>query len=285
MTYTVYGLDECITTIDGENLIDAIENNFDSIVRFSGWSEIDGPFHRVYMEWNRLACHSKGGIVLYIESNHKYTVEISADSFECPQQVDIDSVCAAGFDPLGDSSSMTFDALYGNIRATIDYVGQNLCTVENSKSIMEHLAAQSSNVDINSPKVYVGLARKELYNRKRRESSKELLYRIRVLIAEFIPMEEPESQRSTMLYYYKTQQALYRTYQPSPIAYYRRVVNMTQRQLADAVGVSARRIRQFENGEVSLLDCKYEFVEKIADALGVTTEMVVHGTNNRKGRQ
>lgn len=54
----------------------------------------------------------------------------------------------------------------------------------------------------------------------------------------------------------------------------RKAAGVTQRELAERLGIFYQQISQYERGE---RNPKYETVEKIADALGISVEELIRG--------
>ena len=58
----------------------------------------------------------------------------------------------------------------------------------------------------------------------------------------------------------------------NPVGYYRRLRGMTQKQLADASGVSFGALLKLENGQRKIMSAQLGTVLQLTQALGITAE-------------
>lgn len=59
------------------------------------------------------------------------------------------------------------------------------------------------------------------------------------------------------------------------LQHFRTAAGVTQKQLADTVGISARQLQNYESSTSRLGDAKYSVVEKLAEAIGCSASDLV----------
>jgi Helix-turn-helix. len=77
------------------------------------------------------------------------------------------------------------------------------------------------------------------------------------------------------VYGHKTAYFLRRENKITALAYYRKKLNKTQDECADAIGVTLRQYQRYESTDSHLGDAKYSVVEKLANFLQVEPNMLV----------
>lgn len=281
-------------TISGENLIEAVENNFESIAKLKPIGNVAGyQLDRVWLEYNNSILGGNGGGVLYILAHGsdclinydptndppfetQYWIEgVKAEDLPELHEFELKDSTMPSIGPFDNFSGAPAGHVLGIIKAIIDEIGDYHCYLKPDFPICQNLDVKYPTLAYFSPFKYIEAAQQALVQLqpKTDKTTAKLMSRLIELIAQFTEQIQNDNTDMTAqsLFYYKASHYFNVHDTVTALAYYRLEKGKTQQQVADEVGISVRQLQNYENAISSTLgDAKFSVVEKLANAVGVS---------------
>lgn len=271
------------TPISGENLDDAIENNFDAIATAAGVGNPAGwQLDRVYIKkidatHGDLHIIARGGDNLIgfdpTEAAKETILPIEGDGIT---ESEATFAKTAEFDPR-DFSGKSDSFRYGIAVAVIENLIARHCKLSAEDTYSE-FSVRFPNMESAYPAKFVELYRQELARHLPKPSmaAQELQVLLSDLLMD-IDYKRVKDSGDSVAAYYKTRAYFARQNKITALQYYRQKAGKTQAELASEVGISARQLQGYEAKNSSLGDARRPAVMALARALGVTADNLVSG--------
>lgn len=296
-TFSVHMSHESDMAISGDGLIQAVENNFQRIASAYHVGNVAGyALERVRMEWRDGILGGKGGVELRITARGsdmlaeydptddapKDTVvwiRASREDLPEPHEFEINRQAPPEATPF--DAVETPGAAAGYAMAIMDEIAVHHSACPPSQPPRRYVISKSPNVMTVRPRWALERMR-GLMTSCRPKQDKEtsaLLDRLNELFLQLsdAKIENLSFESDATVYYYKGRGYFLDKGKITALAYYRTKAGLTGKQLADAVGISERMIRNYENPRGSTLGyAKFAVVQALANALNVNPDQLVN---------
>lgn len=284
-------LGEEVGTFSGDNMVDAIESNFDYILKHAR----SGPcvLEQVWMVWNDLKdvaelhiITSGSDITINFDpikdkpKEHIFEI-VNISKSDLPERYDFEITDQEVFDPFDPKWIDNIDASYGILKGTIDYVGRYRCQSTDHATYISMLMSQpleSVNLQAYISKMLIKLQQRIPKSDKYTIKCMELIYTI---YESLFGKDKPvmNDQMMSLLYYHKTISALELSGKITALKYYRKKSGKTQQEVSEEVGMSLRQYQRYEDNHSTLATAKKYVIKAIADVVGVDpNKLVSNGT-------
>ena len=286
-------------SISGDNLISAIEDNFSSLARQFGVGNAAGyVLDRVRMEWKGGILGGKGGIELCITAHGSdnlvgydptsdapkdTVIWIRASRDDLPEPYEFQINREAPPDPTPFDAVESAGAAAGYAMAIMDEIAMHHSAFPPSIPPQQQVTFKNPNALKVNPRFALERMRGIMTScrPKQDKETSALLDRLSELFLQLADAKTDYSafESDALIYQLKGRGYFLARNKITALAAYRAKAGLTGKQLADAVGISERMIRNYENPRTSTLgDAKYSVVQALADRLGVQPgQLVDHG--------
>lgn len=275
----------------GDNLIDAIETNFKKLMIGKIGNAAGYVLENAWIEYDPSIIGGKGGAVLHVSAegsdaliNHephppkKYEFWIKGVTpAELSARHDFKMKEEIKFNPFeGDGSSLPMPLVIGIIIGLRSYIGAHYCST-NYFDTFNKVSNRFPTLLQHKPLVFLQELEKEEKQLRPTKEADRLRARISDLEDSLSGVESLSMEQcgQVYLYLYKTRDYLNKEGKITALAYYRNKAGKTQAEMAEESGIALRSYQRYESMTSGLGDAKYSVVEKIAQAVGVTTDKLV----------
>lgn len=286
--------------IEGETIIEAVENNFRAIAEHAEIGNAAGyQLDKVVLEYQPEALGGKGGAALVITAHGSDALLHYDPRTDKPKTT---TLWIEGVTPeeLPEPDVTTFDGAqekqqrtpyehpeslaeaWGNVTALLDQIGLHHCRTENVWPSVQTESAYH-NLSRNNPFRYLEIMRQTV-NRAHPNAdaqTKKMLAQVDKLalyITDHTKEENAEAVQNVFLYQAIANNYLVAENKITALAYYRNKAGLSGRELGEKVGVSDRQIRNYERTRGSSLgDASRYVLQAISDVLNVNPSQLVDG--------
>lgn len=286
--------------IEGETIIEAVENNFRAIAEYAEIGNAAGyQLDKVVLEYQPEALGGKGGAALVITAHGSDALLHYDPRTDEPKTT---TLWIEGVTPeeLPEPDVTTFDGAqekqqrtpyeypeslaeaWGNVTALLDQIGLHHCRTENVWPSVQTESAYH-NLSRNNPFRYLEIMRQTV-NRAHPSAdaqTKKMLAQVDKLalyITDHTKEENAEAVQNVFLYQAIANNYLVAENKITALAYYRNKAGLSGRELGEKVGVSDRQIRNYERTRCSSLgDASRDVLQAISDVLNVNPSQLVDG--------
>lgn len=276
-------------TISGKDVDAAVESGISSIVSlYRIGNEAGATFDRAWfvpagnvLELHILA-HGSDLKVNYDPTNdpaQEYVVRITGvpETELVAKEIEIRRNDAL-YDPFSDLSALPSYARLGTFVGLCDEISVNHCRIHEDCPVSLNIASRFPNmVSANTPR-YISLMLHDVNQRHPLDDAEtqRLMSRAEELSASVDPHDK--DVMSYCIYKAKTSVYFDQYGKITCLQYYRQRAGLTQAQLAEKVGISARQVQNYESQTSRLGDAKYGVVVKIAETIGCEPKNLVTGS-------
>lgn len=282
--------------IEGENIVDAIEQNFKFIAKRFGVGNVAGyNLERVWLT------PSQGEGILHILARGddsfigfdptvpavETTVTIHSHQQE---EISDHEFCISAdaprkkFNPFNDACIPTDNDGYlrGVIAGLLDEVDMKHTAMHDVVPVSENTDCRFPTLRQVRPDYYIEYLRGEVarHRPKGDAATSKLLSRVSELCARMVPGGDA-THGNYYLGLYATRGYFLRAGKITALAAARNAAGITQAAAAKAAGISLRQWQYYESGESNLYDARHSAVEAIAAAVSTTPDKLTDGYTNR----
>ena len=286
-------------SISGDSLVGAIEHNFSFLARKFGVGNAAGyVLDRVCMEYKDGILGGKGGVELRITAHGNdnlvgydptsdapkdTVIWIRASRDDLPEPYEFQINREAPPDPTPFDAVESAGAAAGYAMAIMDEIAMHHSAFPPGIPPQQQVTFKNPNALKVNPRFALERMRGIMTScrPKQDKETSALLDRLSELFLQLADAKTDYSafESDALIYQLKGRGYFLAKNKITALAAYRVKAGLTGKQLADAVGISERMIRNYENPRTSTLgDAKYSVVQALADRLGVQPgQLVDHG--------
>lgn len=283
--------------ISGDSLIQAVENNFQRIASAYHIGNSAGyALERVHMEWQDGILGGNGGVELRITARGSDAlvgydpvndiprdtviwIHANRDDLPEPHEFEISRTSPPEATPF--DAVETAGAAAGYAMALMDEIAVHHSAFPPSQPPRQEVISKNPNIMAVKPRYALEKMRGLMMScrPKQDKETSALLDRLNELFLQLSDskIENPSFEADATVYRFKGYGYFLNRNKITALAYYRANAGLTGKQLADAVGISERMIRNYENPRSSTLgDAKFSIVQALASALNVAPDQLVN---------
>lgn len=284
-------------SVSGDSLVGAIEHNFSFLARKFGVGNAAGyVLDRVRMEYKDGILGGKGGVELRITAHGNdnlvgydptsdtpkdTVIWIRASRDDLPEPYEFQINREAPSDPTPFDAVESAGAAAGYAMAIMDEIAMRHSAFPPSVPPQQQVTFKNPNALKVNPRFALERMRGIMTScrPKQDKETSALLDRLSELFLQLADAKTDYSafESDALIYQLKGRGYFLAKNKITALAAYRVKAGLTGKQLADAVGISERMIRNYENPRTSTLgDAKYSVVQALANALNVNPDQLVN---------
>lgn len=185
------------------------------------------------------------------------------------------------FNPFDEIWHTNKSSVVGILEGCVDYLAQISGRKEEPSMIVQrcHINLKEDNLSLYISQLMMQFGLASIKKTKENKDIFKLIEKTNNILVDLMEKDKKRITTEEIVVYYKTIGYFHKRNKITALKFYREEANKTQKQIAEAAGISLRQYQRYEAVNSTLGIANKSVVRRIADTLSVNTnDLVCHGT-------
>lgn len=181
------------------------------------------------------------------------------------------------FNPFDEKWYINKSAVVGILEGCVDYLAQIFGRKEEPSMIVQrcHINLKENNLSLYISQLMMQFGLASIKKTKENRDIFELIEKTNNILVDLMKKDNKRITTEEIIIYYKTVGYFHKRDKITALKFYREKLNKTQKEIAEAAGISLRQYQRYETINSTLGIANAFIVEKISNVLGVNVEDLV----------